>query len=114
MGAREEASTDMGHSEGFEVVGVQDEERLVLSRRAPKEGADEVAPTEDRSLKTEKAALEEVELLDVKVDRVDCLRTLATEERRELEQVVRCARDAICFCFGEGFLESTRTLKGLV
>ena len=73
-----------------------------------------VAPTEALSLNTGKAALVEDVVLVLKVERVDCLMTLATEVRRGLVQDVRCERDAICFCFGEGFLVSTRTLNGFV
>ena len=109
-GARE-ASTDMGHSAGLVEVGVEEEGRFVLSFKVAKEkeGAEEVAAT--RSLKTGKAALEEE--LELKEERVDCLMTLATDEIRVLAQDVRCARVAICFCFGDGFFVSTRTLNGL-
>lgn len=71
----------MGHSEGLLEAGVVVVVgRFVLSLSALKAGADD--DTEDLSLKTEK--VEEVVVLVLKEERVDCLMTLATEERREL------------------------------
>lgn len=104
-------STDIGHSEVLLEDGVDAEGMLVLSLRAAKEGA-EVELVEVRSLKMGKAGFEEDTV--VKVARVDCLRAPATEVTRELVQDVRCDRDAICFCLGDGFLVSTLILKGLV
>jgi len=73
----------MGHSEGLLEAGVVVLEGMfVLSLRALKAGADD--DTEDLSLKTEKAVVEEVVVFVLKEERVDCLMTLATEERREL------------------------------
>ena len=110
-GAREEASTDIGHSEVLVEVGVEAAGMLVRSLRAEKEGAEEVELVEVLSLKIGKAGFEEEDTV-VNVERVDCLITPATDVTRELVQDVRCARDAICFCLGEGFLESTLILKG--
>lgn len=70
----------MGHSEGLLEAGVVVVGMFVLSLSALKAGADD--DTEDLSLKTEK--VEEVVVLVLKEERVDCLMTLATEERREL------------------------------